>query len=151
MERFKRDMVVLSLMLENIVKENVPFAGTYEGKLDLKGRIIIPSDIMDILKRRQRRKDCSKIILYQSVCNIYPKEKFLPYIILKDEINDKEASQFFLSEFTSHNRYTIKEKISKLACIERGSNIIIESKLDHIKIYDNDTYITLKGNDQIIL
>lgn len=137
--------------LEQIVKVNVPFAGTYEGKLDLKGRIVIPSDIMEILKRRQRRKNCSKIILYQSVGNVYPKEKFLPYIMLKDEINDKEASQFFLSDFTSQNRYTIKEKISKLACIERGSDIIIEGKLNHVKIYDKNMYLTLKGNDQIIV
>lgn len=138
-------------MLEKIVKEYVPFAGTYEGKLDLKGRIVIPFDVMNILKRRQKRNDCSKIILYQSVGNVYPKEKFLPYVILKDEINDKEASQFFLSEFTSQNRYTIKEKISKLASIERGSSIIIESNLNHIKVYDSGIYLTFKGKDQIIL
>ena len=50
------------MIIEEIVKRNVPFAGTYKNmKVDDKGRFIIPRQLRDIFCLRQRRskiKNC---------------------------------------------------------------------------------------------
>ena len=133
-------------MLEQIVKKNIPFTGTFYSRgFDYKGRVSIQKPLIETLKQRQKVKNNSDINLFYKV----NQESTLRYIEItdyfpeKEEINFKDYRHIKVDNdnrtlINSHDLF--RAGIKKTAKNEKGDEIVFVGHNHKILIYKNQDF-----------
>lgn len=90
-------------MLENVIKRNVKFAGTFYSKITKKNQTTIPSELRSTLMLRQDKEDLRDIVLYYSING--------SKIVLKDRLSVKDYPKFFLVSIEPHGRIVLPSEV----------------------------------------
>lgn len=124
-------------MLEEIVKENVPFVGILisNGGFDEKGRVVLQKPLLDILKRRQKVEEKYQIqLFYRLHTNEVPR-----YLELTDYFL---GIKHLLTNFMYYHPLNLDEK----------SHILINpSNLQKVNIENHDPIIFIGSKDKILI
>ena len=122
--------------------------GTYECKIDVKGRVLIPSSLKKQLSSVLSKGFVLKRAVFQSCLELYPINEWEELIKRVNSLNRfKKKNNDFIRRFTAgvkfievdnNNRILIPKDLIDFSNIKR--DIVFSSSVNIIEIWDKDKY-----------
>ena len=122
--------------------------GTYECKIDVKGRVLIPSSLKKQMSSVLSKGFVLKRAVFQNCLELYPINEWEELIKRVNSLNRfKKKNNDFIRRFTagvkfievdSNNRILIPKDLIEFSHIKR--DIVFSSSVNIIEIWDKDKY-----------
>lgn len=128
------------MVLEEIVKKNVPFAGIFGmSGFNNRDRVQIPITLFEILKERQTQTDPKDIILYYRIND----EGALPHIELTDYFPNGQPADFKHYTYTKldkHRRLLLNKQDRQKFESGQSKKVVFVGDGNRILIYASEIY-----------
>ncbi|MBS3738847.1 division/cell wall cluster transcriptional repressor MraZ [Mesohalobacter halotolerans] len=128
----------------------INYIGTYECKIDAKGRLLVPSALKKQMHSHLEKGFVLKRSVFQKCLELYPMEE---WNVLMEKINKlnrfKKQNNDFIRKFTAgvkvlevdtNGRLLIPKDLKAFAGMSK--NIVLSSAINIIEIWDKDLYET---------
>ena len=139
---------LLNLRLSKLLLKLNYLIGTYECKVDVKGRVLIPSAFKKQLAAAINKGFVLKRAVFQSCLELYPISEWEELISKVNSLNRfKKKNNDFIRRFTagvkfieldSNGRLLIPKDLIEFSNIKR--EIVLSSSVNIIEIWDKDSY-----------
>ena len=139
---------LLNLRLSKLILKLNYLIGTYECKVDVKGRVLIPSPFKKQLAAVINKGFVLKRAVFQSCLELYPISEWEELISKVNSLNRfKKKNNDFIRRFTagvkfieldSNGRLLIPKDLIEFSNIKR--EIVLSSSVNIIEIWDKDSY-----------
>lgn len=139
---------LLNLRLSKLILKLNYLIGTYECKVDVKGRVLIPSAFKKQLAAVINKGFVLKRAVFQSCLELYPISEWEELISKVNSLNRfKKKNNDFIRRFTagvkfveldSNGRLLIPKDLIEFSNIKR--EIVLSSSVNIIEIWDKDSY-----------
>ena len=135
------------MVLEEIVKKNVPFAGIFGmSGFNNRDRAQLPLDLFTIIKERQAQSDPREIILYYKV---HDKES-VPYVELTDYFPNGQQVDFKnynYMKLDKHRRIMLSKQDRQRIELGGSKKIVFVGDGHKILVYDSETYAQIDSSN----
>ena len=139
---------LLNLRLSKLILKLNYLIGTYECKVDVKGRVLIPSAFKKQLAAVINKGFVLKRAVFQSCLELYPISEWEELISKVNSLNRfKKKNNDFIRRFTAgvkfieldnNGRLLIPKDLIEFSNIKR--EIVLSSSVNIIEIWDKDSY-----------
>ena len=139
---------LLNLRLSKLILKLNYLIGTYECKVDVKGRVLIPSAFKKQLAAIINKGFVLKRAVFQSCLELYPISEWEELISKVNSLNRfKKKNNDFIRRFTAgvkfieldnNGRLLIPKDLIEFSNIKR--EIVLSSSVNIIEIWDKDSY-----------
>tara|TARA_A100001011_G_scaffold7496_1_gene8554 strand:- start:166 stop:669 length:504 start_codon:yes stop_codon:yes gene_type:complete len=139
---------LLNLRLSKLILKLNYLIGTYECKVDVKGRVLIPSAFKKQLAAVINKGFVLKRAVFQSCLELYPISEWEELISKVNSLNRfKKKNNDFIRRFTAgvkfieldnNGRLLIPKDLIEFSKIKR--EIVLSSSVNIIEIWDKDSY-----------
>lgn len=139
---------LLNLRLSKLILKLNYLIGTYECKVDVKGRVLIPSAFKKQLASVINKGFVLKRAVFQSCLELYPISEWEELISKVNSLNRfKKKNNDFIRRFTAgvkfieldnNGRLLIPKDLIEFSNIKR--EIVLSSSVNIIEIWDKDSY-----------
>ena len=139
---------LLNLRLSKLILKLNYLIGTYECKVDVKGRVLIPSAFKKQLATVINKGFVLKRAVFQSCLELYPISEWEELISKVNSLNRfKKKNNDFIRRFTAgvkfieldiNGRLLIPKDLIEFSNIKR--EIVLSSSVNIIEIWDKDSY-----------
>lgn len=147
-------MVYFSIYLERKLVEVVNLIGTYECKVDAKGRLMVPAAIKKQLAPILQEGFVLKRSVFQSCLELYPMAEWNAVMAKMNKLNRfKKKNNDFIRRFTAgvktvevdtNGRLLVPKDLVSFAGIEK--EIVLASAVNIIEIWDKEKYENTIGD-----
>ena len=141
-------ILLLNLRLSKLILKLNYLIGTYECKVDVKGRVLIPSAFKKQLAAVINKGFVLKRAVFQSCLELYPISEWEELISKVNSLNRfKKKNNDFIRRFTAgvkfieldnNGRLLIPKDLIEFSNIKR--EIVLSSSVNIIEIWDKDSY-----------
>lgn len=129
----------------------VVFIGDYSCKVDVKGRVLLPSAFKKQMPAAAQDKFVIKKDIYEKCLVLYPMDEWeRQNHLIQQNINpyNKDHNRFIREffkdtaevELDSNNRFLIPARLLSLVSIEKDTEIVLAGQLGKIELWSKDLY-----------